>query len=493
MKRIIHISASFNGLLIVCLLAISTTGCKKYLEIPLPATKIAAEGAYSTDRSSAATVNNILATLTNGPFFNGASSIGYTTGLYTDEFSNINPNNPTNLAYYTDAVVAANTGAMWSTLYKQIYNANLTIEGVTASNTLTYKQQWLGEAYFLRALCYFYLTNYYGDVVIATSSDYTINKDLARSPKTEAYKLIVADLIRAQGLLSNDYKDATGITTTSKGRPNKLTATALLARTYLYTGDWVNAEAQANSVISSGTYTLLPATDIDKVFLAASAETIFNFVSTTFNQDYNAYNANMLPVIPYNNLSWNGIAASVSPSLLGAFEKNAVTLADDRRKTYWLRASTMSASTTTPVVPAQVRYFPNKYKSTVIGAENIVMFRLAEQYLIRAEARAMQNNLTGAEADIDMIRNRAGLTAGTAGSQADMIKAIMQERRIEFFSEEGNRFFDLKRTGTIDAVMNVVAPAKGVGAKWNSFKQYFPITSTDVLANPKLTQTPGYQ
>ena len=477
------------------MILITSTGCKKYLEIPLPTDKIAGEGAYSSDRSAGATLNNIFGVLSSNVHFNGPTGIGYATGLYTDELLNLNSNNPFNNAFYKNEVTDGYGGQLWTGFYQQIYSANLAIEGITAATTLSKKDQWLGEAYFLRALCYFYLTNYYGDVALATSSDFVVNKDLARAPKAQVHQLIIADLIKAQSLLTNEYKDATGAVTDLKGRPNKFTATALLAREYLYTAEWTNAEIQANNIISTGIYQLLPAAAIDKVFLAASTETIFNLVSRNFNQDYVAYNNNMPVTLPYNGLSWNGVAAAMNPSLVASFEtviSGSGASVDDLRKTFWTRSSTMSASTTAPVVPAVTRYFPNKYKSSTIGTENIVLFRLAEQYLIRAEARARLNNLSAAKADLDIIRTRAGLGGTTAASQTDLIDAVMRERRVELFAELGHRFFDLKRTGIIDAVMNIEAPLKGVGAVWNTQKQLFPIPVYDISVNHNLVQTPGY-
>ncbi|HMI02877.1 MAG TPA: RagB/SusD family nutrient uptake outer membrane protein [Pedobacter sp.] len=487
-------------LLFLVIVLLSTTGCKKYLDIPLPVNKIAGEGAYSNDKSSAGTINNILGILAGGGYFDGALSNNFAlyTGLYTDELQNLNGTNTANIPFYTNAITPGTSGALWSNLYKQIYNANLAIEGITASTTLQNKNQWLGEAYFIRALCFFYLTNYYGDIAITSSSNYLINKDLPRVPKAEAYKLIIEDLLKAQGLLTNEYKDGNGVVTTNRGRPNKFTAAALLARAYLYSGDWPNAETQANNVITATNggataYGLLPSADIDKVFLAASTETIFNLVPTRVNQDYVAYNNNMAPELAYNAAgNWGSVTIALSPSLVNAFEKNTTTLTDDLRKTYWLRSATMAASNTTPVIAAQTNYFPNKYRSGIIGTENIILFRIAEQYLIRAEARARQNNLDGAKADLDRIRNRAGLNGTNATLQIDIINAIIEERRVELFTESSHRFFDLKRSGTIDAVMNNVVLQKGVGATWNSLKQNFPIATNDILANPNLVQTPGY-
>lgn len=494
--NMIPVPAYLKSLFMIAFLTlIMTTGCKKYLEIPLPTDKIAGEGAYSTDRSAGATLNYIFGVMSTNIHFQGPNGIAYFTGLYTDELVSLNTNYVKDNAFYKNELTEAYAGPLWTSLYQQIYNANLAIEGISAATTLSKKDQWLGEAYFIRALSYFYLTNYYGDVVLATSSNFVVNKDLPRAPKAEVHKLIIADLLKAQSLLSNEYKDAAGGVTDLKGRPNKFAATAFLAREYLYTADWTNAEIQATNLITSGRYTLLPSADIDKVFLAASAETIFNLVSIDYIKDYTAYNNNMPATLPYNSLAWNGVVVAMNPLLIESFETNttaAATPADDLRKTFWTRASTMSASTTAPVIPAIKRYFPNKYKSSTIGTENIVLFRLAEQYLIRAEARARLNNLPAAKADLDVIRTRAGLSATAAASQTDLVNAVIKERRVELFAELGNRFFDLKRTGTIDEVMSIVAPLKGVGAVWNTQKQFFPIPAYDISVNHNLVQTPGY-
>ena len=118
------------------------------------------------------------------------------------------------------------------------------------------------------------------------------------------------------------------------------------------------------------------------------------------------------------------------------------------------------------------------------------MFRLAEQYLIRAEARAQQNNISGAQADLNAIRTRAGLANVTATTQTGLVTAIYHERQIELFTEFGHRWFDLKRTGQLDAVMGIAAPQKG--GTWASYKALIPIPASEISINPHLTQNPGY-
>jgi hypothetical protein len=115
------------------------------------------------------------------------------------------------------------------------------------------------------------------------------------------------------------------------------------------------------------------------------------------------------------------------------------------------------------------------------------MLRLAEQYLIRAEARARQGELIGAKEDLNFIRNNAGLGNTTAVTATEIVDAVINERRYEFFTETGLRFFDLQRTGKLDAILSSVKPG------WNSTDQYWPVPQSELLINPNLApQNAGY-
>jgi len=482
MKRKHTTALSFSGrLCILCLaLVVFGTGCKKYLDIPLPVNTIAGSAAFTSDNAAAAVLNGIYGGLAASTYFDGTNGIGYNSGLYTDELVNLSSVATSSTAiYYGDAVQSSNTGQYWTYFYSRIYAVNLAIEGVTAS-TLNNKKQWLGEALFLRAFLHFYLTNLFGDVPIVTTSSYSTNKSLVRSPQADVYKQIVADLLQAQGLLTTDYRNTDAAVTTDRGRPNLYAVNALLARVYLYMGNWQGAEAQAGTLIGTTSF-LLPAPA--QAFLASSKEPIWWLTPVnTYVKDYLIYNAGMPAVIPAGKTPGSYVSVTLSTSLTNAFETG------DARFSSWLRSSVTSAT------PAVTYYFPNKYKANTVSAENIVLFRLAEQYLIRAEARAKQNNLTGANSaktDLDAVRARAGLPGATATTQTDMLNAIAHERQVELFTEEGHRFFDLRRTNTLDPVMTAVAPSKN--ATWANFMQWWPIPATDIFANPGLTQTPGYQ
>jgi hypothetical protein len=123
-------------------------------------------------------------------------------------------------------------------------------------------------------------------------------------------------------------------------------------------------------------------------------------------------------------------------------------------------------------------------------SEYYMVLRLAEQYLIRAEARAHLRNLPGAIADLDSIRNRAGLPlisiTNPAITREELLIAIQQERQTELFAEWGHRWFDLKRTKQADAVL------KDRKSSWNSTDTLYPVPASERILNPNLTQNDGY-
>lgn len=166
---------------------------------------------------------------------------------------------------------------------------------------------------------------------------------------------------------------------------------------------------------------------------------------------------------------------SLSSELCASFE------AGDQRRTHWIRPITDGITTW---------YHAYKYKqdnSSTASTEYSVMLRLAEQYLIRAEARAMQGDLIGAKEDLNIVRNTAGLGNTTALTSAEIVDAITNERRFEFFTETGMRFFDLQRTGKLDSTLSIVKSG------WNSTDQFWPVPQSELLINPNLApQNAGY-
>jgi starch-binding outer membrane protein, SusD/RagB family len=463
---------------------ISVSQCKSFIEVDPPLTSTNAGVVYQSDVTAAGVMTGLYTNLSaeeNGNI-TGLTATSILPSASADEltvFSDVTAIDL--LAYYQNNLRADIVGEndFWQRIYKFVFVVNSVIEGVEGSTTLTtaVKSQLLGEAHFVRAFCYFHLVNLYGEVPLITNIDYKLNSTKPKTAIGTIYDQIKADLLIAQEKLNADYMDGSVAKPTDRRvRPNKAAASAMLARVFLYSEDWQNAELQASAVINDSKYEILPLND---VFLANSRETIWALQSTGVGTDANT-GAGKIYVIP----STGPDALHpyyLSDDLLESFEPG------DDRFTNWVNRVTSQGIT---------YQYPFKYK---VGAEDApnseypVVLRLAEQYLIRAEARAMQGNLTGsnsAKSDIDVIRERAGLTGTPAASQSDLLTAVLAERRHELFTEWGHRWFDLKRTKTVDAVM-VPATAKK-GGTWSSTDALYPFSLHEIRNNPNLVQNEGY-
>jgi len=452
-----------------------SNGCKKSIDVGPSIVAANSSNAFISNSSAQSVVAGIFTKMSSGAFYHGQNSVSLCMGLAADELTNFGTSQNFN-SFYLNNYTPVALPPFWTEFYKELFYCNTAIKGITGSSQITpaVKKQLLGEVKFIRGFIYFYAVNLYGTPPLTTTDDYTVNNTIGNSTSEAIYAQIIQDLTDAQNSLAdNTYVDAAGGTVTDRVRPNKQTASAMLARVYLYMKDWKNAEAQASSVIASSNYAL--ANNLSQVFLKGSKETIWALqpVSTLY---LNTMDANYLTVTAVYKTA---LQLPLNKPLTDAFE------AGDKRFTSWVGTFT---TTTTPITTF---YYASKYKAlagtAVPVTEYPVVMRLAEQYLIRAEARAQQNNLSGAAADLNAIRSRAGLLATTAATQTDMLNAIYRERRVELFTEWGHRWFDLKRTGNLDAVMTAAK-----GAAWSSYKQLMPIPPTDIMADPNIKQNPGY-
>jgi hypothetical protein len=217
---------------------------------------------------------------------------------------------------------------------------------------------------------------------------------------------------------------------------------------------------------------------LNDVFSVNSQEAILQWrANTIYGGDQNITHEGLL-FVPYPGTPPDYL---LNAHLLERFE------AYDHRRTDWIDSTTYNAV---------LYHYPFKYQSGSADknpgqapTQYSTILRLAEQYLIRAEAEANGAGAGPAAAitDLNAIRNRAGLP-GYAGpvEQAAVLDAIMHERQIEFFAEWGHRWLDLKRTGQIDAVLGAIKP------QWKSYQQLYPIPRDEMVVNPNLTQNPGY-
>ncbi|MES2454051.1 MAG: RagB/SusD family nutrient uptake outer membrane protein [Bacteroidota bacterium] len=483
--KLIYIKTYILALISSCYILI-LPGCKKFIDVDAPVTTTNADNVFKEDITAAAVLTGIyssIATEENGntgiaqlnvlPSLS-ADELNLTTGISDQVINN----------YYKNSLRSDVSGVsgtdFWAQFYRYLFRINSAVEGLNASSQLTpsVKTRLLGECYFMRAFCYFYLVNLYADVPLIVTTDYKVNAAMPRTSTGQIYNQIKDDLIKAQGLLTENYLDGTLIRTgTQRVRPNKFAATALLARVYLFLNDWQNAETQASLVLANkAVYDTMP---LNETFLSATKESIWSLQPTGVQTSANTGSGRIFILPPGGPSGTNYVY--LNEDFVNSFEVN------DKRRINWINSVTVLGTT---------YHYAFKYKIGAVTSPTLeyqIVLRLAEQYLIRAEARAQQNKLVGinsAKSDIDVIRTRAGLDGTSATNQADMLEAILTERKHELFTEWGHRWFDLKRSKTIDAVMAPAAATKG--GNWQSDDALYPIPLRELQNNPTLVQNKGY-
>lgn len=449
----------------ILILSILISACNKFTEVDAPPSQISTDRVFESDATAIATLSGILSEMMNGPNQFTSGNTMLFAGMAADELSYFLPS--IRDEFINNALTEASHSTLdiffWSNAYKYIYSANLSIEKLDASTKIIaeVKSRLKGEAFFIRAFCHFYLTNLFGDIPIITSTDYRINSNLARQPVEKVYEQILQDLELAMELLPDSYAGG------EKVRPNKWAALALLSRANLYMENWSEAEAYASEIITSGVFSL--PNNPEQVFLKNSAEAIWQLLPVNPNQ--NTWVG--FTIIPGNSTSTPSYI--VRPELVDAFENG------DSRASNWLASR---------LFQNEEVYHPVKYKVRGGGVpitEYYMVLRLAEQYLIRAEARARQNKFGEAIVDVNIIRERASLQPiSFVDAQETMIR-IAHERRIELFAEWGHRWFDLNRTGAADTVLANLKPGN-----WQSTDKLWPIPIQQLQANPQLNQNDGY-
>ena len=374
-----------------------------------------------------------------------ADNLSHPIAATASEYSEIDNNNilPEN----------ASVAGMWSVMYAGINVTNNVISKVPgiAGMTDAEKNKALGELYFIRALNHFNLLNYFGAVPVITTPTVGVgNLDKPRNAVQDVYNQIINDLLFAADNLS---------VSSNKTRTSKYAAKALLARVYLYKGDYTKAQSLATEVIEAGGYTLLG--NYADVFASdESSESIFEIYFSQIERNR---------IAEYNfPTSLNG-RREVEPdaSLLSAYETG------DKRYGASIAFEGTSA-------------YAIKYDDLSLGADNFIVLRLSEMYLIRAEAEANKTspNVGQIQSDINKIRNRANLSSTSETSVPQLLKIIEKERRVEF-AFEGHRWFDLVRTGRAIAVLPNVKSLN---------QTLFPIPTDEIQTNndPGMTQNPGY-
>jgi hypothetical protein len=393
------------------------------------------------------------------------------------------------LTYTLDANSVQDIVDNWRSYYRAVGDANLAISRISAMENIkpAEKARLVGEAKFMRALYYYYLTNLWGDVPMWLDElELDKVRDMPRTPVAEVRAQIIRDLQDAEKALPSTY-EASG-----QGRATRWAAKALMVKTYMQMHDWKNARDKAREIVDSSPHSLLNSHcavfDHDNEF---NDEIIFtvNFVEnlrqtsrsnrfTPRRQDERK--ASRQPGVRLGGFGWY----TLYPQFAQQFTKQ-----DARRA--------CSVATEIKGVKLNWIYMPKFWDISSPRPNrgyNFIVFRLADVHLLLAEAENELNGPAQAYAPINRIRARAGLEPLSGLTKEQFRTALMKERALEL-GGEGHRRWDLVRWGKlVEAVRSIKNFPLNPFAAQNVQPHHvrFPIPQEEIQKNPNLKQNPGY-
>lgn len=526
MKKIIITTKSFFIVSFTLVLSLMTTSCDKDTIDLLPYDRITDAAAFDTPQRCELSMVGVYDAAQSG-FYAGGQVRGYPFGAANVQQSDNRGEDMLNTATFfaityeaTYDPTTANNDFHWQTLYSLINRANIVIEGVgiaadkgviSAEQARSYE----AESRFLRALAHHELLIHfarpydhtagathpgvpYRTTAVNTSANLEEATQKGRNTVKECYDLLLADLDFAEQNLPKTRSGSLNITRATQGA-----AIALKTRIYLHMGDYANVIAEGNKL--NGVYKLTDTPEGPFANNESNSESIFSIEnSQADNPGVNGALPVMYSVAPGRSL------VSISPIIWNA----PFWHADDLRRTQ-LAAHNGRA------------WFSNKYRKVSTQDDYNPIIRYAEVLLSMAEAHARQNNVAEGLALLNQVRNRAVTNVAdqyTAADFADataLIRAILNERRIEFLAE-GRRWADIHRlaldpnfsTGGIpakvrynnttfeswepgkdyDANGNYTGSATILAIPYDDFRFLWPIPQSELNTNPVLAsqQNPGY-
>ena len=450
-------------LFVPAIFVLLATGCSKLLDVDSPRNHLTTDRVFEDSISAVSAIGNIYYLLAN----NLNSEYNKHMSLYTDEYA-YTASGSFQMEFFFGLLSNDNSPNtnIWSRFYEIIFSCNDILIKVPKSTGLSdsMKGRLVNEAKFVRAFCYYHLYALYENVPLILETDVDNNRIAAQSDSTAIFNQILDDLNNAKNGLEPNHPDG------SKSRANTWSAGALLAQVYLFQNRWQEAFEESNNVLNSGLYT--PIENVNNVFLSTSTETILHLWRL------NGFISDGATLIPSSRTIVPQFVAT--ELLLSLFEEG------DSRRHSWFGENQVLLDGQT-----QSYWFPYKYKNRSADnniPEYLVLLRASEQYLIRAEARAHLGDLTGAIADLNVLRVRAGLESlSEEGDLQRCLRLVSQERRVELFGEWAKRFIDLKRTGDLNAVMG------NYKSTWiNGTSERLPIPMSEITYNKNLNQNVGY-
>lgn len=486
-------------------IVVIASSCKKFLDRE-PKNQMTDQNTWKNEaegNSAVASIYSLFRTAVNYP-----EGIGhYMWGdLTADEFSPTQTGtdyasvNSTNWQISVSSTAATDAARpmwrlrRWDYFYRAIDQANRVLKRLpeiplseyTSAGPAAVQQRFLGEAYFMRAFTYFYISRIWGDVPLSleTYADPTQGPALPRSAASKVLDQAIADIQTAIPKLA-----WTSAAADKAVRANRGAAYALLAHIYAWRGEYDKAAAAADSVILKGGYTYVPRSTYSTLFKGQSTEGIFEISQNKINEGYGTTGIGArTSKAPYYLTNTGNSQMPLDQTTL--YSRFFTDTANDLRA----KRGMAFLGTTDPITikysdPSWITYTAVNNTSPVF-LHNIVIFRLADIKLLKAEALAATGSMGGARAVLDEVRLQAGLAPSTA-TDANLFEAIIDERGRELFLE-GHRYYDLvrlaKKTGVVKFGSGST-PRISLG-EFQQGKHIWPIDPSLIIANPLLTQTP---
>ena len=381
----------------------------------------------------------------------------------------------------------------WSGPYSTIKNANMILESIEDKDfTAETKNRIIGEAKCLRAWSYFTLVQFFGvplrDKVVTSDADVAID----RTPQADIYQFIFDDILDAEQKLPEEAQDM--------GRVNKWVVKAIMARIYLTSAgfpmnqkeNYAKAKEKALEVINSGQYSLM--LTFDKVFKTEryTAETIWAQLFSA-PDSYSGMHNESSPIGSQTALYLP------TDAFIASFDKG------DMRKEWGIKPEYVNVKGNKVIARTYYnKYINEEYLEQELPASNTniltwqtQLIRLAEMYLIAAEAENEINGPAGAYQYINAIRKRARVDQNdptnvpdlSGLSQDQFREAVLMERQHELY-EEGFAWYDLKRTQTFDKVQK--ARGSRLNVPIGAYNNTWLIPDTEILNN-NIPQNPDYR
>jgi hypothetical protein len=379
-----------------------------------------------------------------------------------------------------------NTRDLWRDTFLRLQWVNDVLENVPnindpRINNNNLRENILGEAHFLRGYIYFYMTRLYGKVPLILEVTKSVDNEVVNVTRDEipaVFDQIISDLEAAVDMLPESYTSAEF----TRGRATKGAARALLSKVYLWRGhkefgqgdsDFQRSADLAKEVMDSPLYELVSGENFGNIFRAGAqltSESIWEILMETDEVNGNNLQDEFQPA-PIGRLR-----AVPTLKLINAFDARP----GDLRRPFTI------AEVEDPASNNGEPYYSKKHEQIGLDDPNVVILRLADIILVRAEALNELGQTDEAIELLDMIRERAGIDPTGAITQSEVRSAILEERMVEL-AFEGKRWYDLNRHEiTIEEVESISAENN------NLHHVLWPVPQEDRDRNPNLDQNPGY-